>query len=278
MPSLEENKKHWTEYSWETSGEEWSREFGSSSNIWHAILLPRLLPFLPARRLLEIAPGYGRITHFIKDHCDELTLVDVTENCIAACKERFAEDTHIKFHVNDGKSLDAIPEESIDFAFSFDSLVHVDMDVLGAYLGQLAGKLSEQGVAFLHHSNLAAVITDEGTLPEVPAHWSGSGPSPKPFRNSLGELPAMPTQWRDPTVSAASFRRACDEAGLVCSQQELLNWGSNHLIDCFSVVARPSSPQARDFHSWENPDFMLFAGLLREASRGYERLRNPGCP
>jgi hypothetical protein len=51
-------------------------------------------------------------------------------------------------------SLDVAVDGSVDFVFSFDSLVHVEMDVIEAYLKQLAAKLTPNGVGFIHRSNL----------------------------------------------------------------------------------------------------------------------------
>lgn len=45
---------------------------------------------------------------------------------------------------------------AVDLAFSFDSLVHVEIDVIEGYLTELARVLVPDGVAILHHSNLAA--------------------------------------------------------------------------------------------------------------------------
>jgi hypothetical protein len=47
-----------------------------------------------------------------------------------------------------------IPDQWIDFAFSFDSLVHVEADFIESYLQQLACKLTKEGVGFIHHYNL----------------------------------------------------------------------------------------------------------------------------
>jgi hypothetical protein len=49
-----------------------------------------------------------------------------------------------------------VGDGSIDFAFSFDSLVHVEADALASYVAGLARVLTEKGVAFLHHSNYGA--------------------------------------------------------------------------------------------------------------------------
>jgi hypothetical protein len=52
------------------------------------------------------------------------------------------------FHVNDGRSLAAVADGSVDLIFSFDSLVHVEADVMLAYLEQLAHKLTPHGIGF----------------------------------------------------------------------------------------------------------------------------------
>ena len=61
---------------------------------------------------------------------DNLTIVDLNQNCIDVCKQKFAAFENIEYHVNDGKSLSMIPENSIDFIFSHDSLVHAELDVI----------------------------------------------------------------------------------------------------------------------------------------------------
>src|SRR5688572_13503095 len=132
------NKRRWEQQTdWALEGEEWSEYWGSSTAQWHGCLLPRLAPFVPAGSILEIAPGYGRWTRFLSSLAGELTIVDLAENCIEHCRKRFADQRHIRFVVNDGKSLAAIPGRSIDLVFSFDSLVHADLMVLESYISQL---------------------------------------------------------------------------------------------------------------------------------------------
>ena len=135
MPSVETNKSVWgDDYAWPQRGDEWSAPWGSATTQWHCVILPRIRTFLPASTVLEIAPGYGRWTQFLQPEAQRLIVVDLSESCIEACKSRFAEATNISYHVNDGKSLAMVVDESVDFAFSFDSLVHADLDVLRAYL------------------------------------------------------------------------------------------------------------------------------------------------
>src|SRR5437868_619124 len=102
MPTLEENKQVWgSTYDWSRGGVEWSIGWGSVDMQWYGTLLPRVHRFLPADHVLEIAPGFGRWTQYLKDHSRKLTLVDLSARCIAACRERFAADQHLNYHVND---------------------------------------------------------------------------------------------------------------------------------------------------------------------------------
>ena len=64
--------------------------------------------------MLELAPGFGRATQYLKELCDRLIVVDLSERCIAACRERFAAAHNIEYHINDGTSLAMVPERAID--------------------------------------------------------------------------------------------------------------------------------------------------------------------
>jgi SAM-dependent methyltransferase len=155
MPTLEQNLESWNRtYDWAAEGEEWSKAWGGSESQWYGAIFPRVHAFLPSQTILEIGPGFGRWTNYLRAHAEQLIAVDMSQTCIDACRRRFGPDTNIRFHINDGKSLAMIPDRSIDFAFSFDSLVHAEADVVQGYLSQLAAKLKPNGSGFIHHSNL----------------------------------------------------------------------------------------------------------------------------
>jgi SAM-dependent methyltransferase len=243
MPDLEENRTYWdSAFHWRQGGDEWSAWWGTPEAEWRATIYPRIEEFLPTGVLLEIAPGYGRWTQFLRKHCSRLIGIDLSAKCVKACRRRFWRDRRAKFYVNDGKNLSAVADESVDFAFSFDSLVHVEVDVMNAYVEELARVLRPDGVAFLHHSNMAA----------YPAHEVG--------RN----IP----HWRSGSVSAADVARVADALGLSCFKQELLGWGSDHeyLSDAFTWLARSGSRRDRKHEVVVNDAFMREAA---EASRGY---------
>ena len=216
--------------------------------LWHGVLYPRLLGLLPKNaRALEIAPGFGRFTQYLKDLCHTLDIVDLTAECIEACRHRFESASNIRFHVNDGKSLGFLEDESIDFVFSFDSLVHVESSVMEAYVQELGRKLAPNGVGFLHHSNMGAFRDPE-----------------------TGELLFENRHWRGESMSAALFREFCNKSSLRCVGQELVNWGvPEPLTDCFSIIVRGDGPAETEIR--ENPNFMDEA-LALQAVRNFYRL------
>jgi 2-polyprenyl-3-methyl-5-hydroxy-6-metoxy-1,4-benzoquinol methylase len=267
MPTVEENSQKWNAaYGWHDQGEVWSAPWGGSAAQWFGAILPRIHAFLPATTILEIAPGFGRWTTHLKDSCEHLIVVDLAENCIEACRRRFADESHITYHVNDGKSLAMVPDRSIDFAFSFDSLVHAEADVMRAYLEQLAAKLKPNGVGFLHHSNIGAYRRS----------FSLSRRIPSVLRDRLiqGRIIDQ-THWRAFSMTASLFAGFCEQAGLQCVSQEMVNWATKRLIDCFSVFTPKSSTWARPNVVVENPGFMREAAMIRRLSRLYGV---PGLP
>jgi len=243
MASIDENLDTWSKFPWSKGGDEWSEPWGSSEALWWSTLYPRIQRFLPVDSLLEIAPGFGRWTHYLRRYCHRLHGVDLTPRCIDACRERFAGDDAVSFEVNDGRTLPSVPSESVDFVFSFDSLVHAELEVLADYLGEILRVLRPTGVAFLHHSNLGA------------------------FRDASGALTLDNPHWRSPSVTAPAVRNACSDVGLTCVSQEIVNWGGGELIDCFTVAAPAGSPHARETLVVEN---VRFDDEIRQARHVYE--------
>lgn len=242
MPDLEENTAYWDGgFHWRHRGDEWSAWWGSPEAEWQATIYPRIREFLPARLLLEIAPGFGRWTQFLRDHCERLVGIDLSRKCVWACRRRFWRDRRLKFRTNDGKSLRAAGDATVDFAFSFDSLVHVEADVMDAYLAELARVLRPEGVAFLHHSNMAAYPADE-----------------------VGrKIP----HWRSGSVSADTVAERAAAVGLSCFKQELIGWGDEHdyLNDAFSWIAVAGSAHDGPREVVRNDSFMHEARASRES-------------
>jgi hypothetical protein len=284
MPTVQENLFLYGKPDrWNDDGEKWSIRWGSSELEWRTSIFPRIRNFIPVSTILEIAPGFGRWTQFLRQYCDNLIGVDVSPACIERCKERFAGDPHANFYANDGKSLDMIEDNSVEFVFSMNSLVFVERDVIAAYLGQLAKKLKRSGYAFLHHSNLGA-YRNSIWLPKALGRPQPIGTGPRdraPMSRSQWlrrRVHLKLTDWgmvntfdnRAESVCAKVFRELCDAAGLECRSQELINW--NHgpsLIDCFSVLTPSNGQPRKPPRLFRNPHFMDEAEGARRTAELY---------
>lgn len=249
MARVEEQVSVWErDWDWSQGGDEWSRWWGGTAAMWHGALLPRIHAHVPAATVLEIAPGFGRWTQFLKGLAQRVVVVDIAERCIEHCRTRFAADDNISYHVNDGRSLAMVGDRSIDFAFSFDSLVHADAHVLEAYAAELARALAPDGVAFLHHSNLGSLRTLTRLTHRVPHRIR----APLIRRGALIDIGA----WRAEDVTADWFASACERAGLACFGQELISWEHGRwLTDAFSLLTPACSRWARPREVLRNPGF-----------------------
>lgn len=270
MATLDENRQVWNKkYDWLYQGEEWSESWGGSEAQWFGSIFPRIHAFLPTGSILELASGYGRWTNYLKDYCDTLSGIDIAEACISACKERFEGRPGLSFFVNDGTSLPMVQDHSIDFIFSFDSLVHAEPEVLRSYLNEARRILKPDGIGFFHHSNLGQYKNEFDTIRQIPQEMRDA---------LLKPMFTGKTHWRSPNMSSELFRSFCAETGLVCLRQEVVNWGTeNLLIDCFSIFTQKGSEYVSPFLYHENQAFMREANLIRILSALY-CVRNFSAP
>lgn len=212
MATLTENIAYWEKAcSWVDGGDEWSSAWGGPTIQWYGSILPRISAYLPAGVILEIAPGFGRWTTFLQEHCHSLKAVDSSKRCVAFCRKKFRMLKNISVYRNNGKDLEMIPSNSIDFVFSFDSFVHFDLNVVERYIAEISRTLKDGGTGFIHHSNLACCYSL--------IHNSG---------------------WRSSDVSHKSFEEVCRRQGLSCVLQEVVPWGPDKdvLTDCFSLFIK----------------------------------------
>ena len=247
MPDLAWNKTTWDgAYDWSQHGHEWSNTWGSSQAMFFASLLPRIAAVLPARTVLEIAPGHGRVTAMLLPFCTDFHGIDLSAQCVRFCQTRFAANANASFHNNDGLSLAAVAQHRFNLVFSYDSLVHADLPVFEAYIPQIIALLAPGGIAFLHHSNLAA-------FPEVAEF-----------------------QHRSTTTSAAIIADLIARNGGKTLVQELFNGGPNLAYDAFTTFCRaedhPGIPPKIIF----NPALMDHeARIARNLTSAYLRILPP---
>jgi SAM-dependent methyltransferase len=251
MPTLTWNQREWDHrYDWDRQGDEWSAPWGGPEAQWQTCIYPRIVRFLPAGTILEIAPGFGRWTQFLLAQCESYLGVDLAERCVATCRKRFEGLSQAQFFVNDGLSVPMVGDGAVDFAFSFDSLVHCEQDVIGAYLAELRRVLAPNGVAFLHHSNLGIYRRSTSLADAV-----GRALSPLSKRAQNGVQ--LWNYWRGQSMTADRMVELCGATGLSCIGQEVINWAGRGplLLDCISVVTQPGS-------KWDRP-------LIRQTNRRF---------
>lgn len=236
MPSIEENKEFWGEkYDWSNEGDEWSRGWGGTPFFWCGIL-PRMIRFVPCDTIVEIGPGYGRFTQYLIKLCKNLIIVDLNKNCIDACKKRFQTDSNIKYIVNDGKKLTGIPNDSVDFVFSWGTLVHCDDDVVKSYIFEAKRVLKDNGNAFFHYSSL--ILPDNES---------------KKFGFSK-------------TMTAEKFVSFCKEAGVSCNYQEIFDADLNTQACISFFTKRNKELKTKVFN---NKDFYREIINLKRVSEAY---------
>jgi len=217
MPSLDENREMWNAWNWQTSGHEWSAPWGTADDQWVSTILPRIFSLLPTSSILEIAPGSGRWTPYLLNNSERYIGIDIIESLVLHCRRVFgALRSHPIFLLGDGFRFDMVHDRSISLVFSFDSLVHAEMDCLSAYAAEIYRVLEPGGHAFVHHSNIGEYVKE-------------------------GKLTVPNYGWRAQTVTAESASNAFSDAGLICLTHEKIKWVLDDYCDCFSLLQKPKN-------------------------------------
>lgn len=146
-----EEQRFWNnESNWDNGGHEWSKSFGTTENLWNNYIFDDIKEYR-GKKILEIAPGHGRMTQFLSILASELLVVDLNETCILKTKEKLGHHV-LGYFVNNGNDLPKIRNNSQDLVFSFDSFVHMHQNVIDDYIGEIYRVLKHGGKSFIHHS------------------------------------------------------------------------------------------------------------------------------
>jgi SAM-dependent methyltransferase len=229
--SLEWNMSVWDkDYAWSEDGDEWSKPWGGAELQWKHCIRPRIGQWLPTGSILEIAPGHGRWAAYLSAECERYVGVDYSETCVDFCRKRFAGNPGVQFFSNDGKTLDMVPDASVDFVFSFDSLVHVDWSVLTGYIDECLRVMKSGAAAMLHHSNAKCAPENY--------HFRANDVSAKEIAEYI------------------QSRHACD------IRQEIVDWNHNLRTDCLTAFTKTDAASSRT-QCKVNNNFMLQAAVTR---------------
>jgi SAM-dependent methyltransferase len=143
------NYQLWQHWDWSRRGEEWTPSEEWKQSLIDDVMLAYLMP---QTTTLEIGPGAGRWTEVLQRIAKRLIVVDLSDRCIELCRRRFAKAENMELHVNDGRSLPFIPDESVDGVWSFDVFVHIASRDIEAYVAEISRVLKRGGRAVIHHA------------------------------------------------------------------------------------------------------------------------------
>jgi SAM-dependent methyltransferase len=161
--------------------------------------------------VVDLAAGHGRNAYRLIENATHVTCVDINPENIAFLKRRFKNDRRFTVIQNNGVGLPQIPDNSVDLAYSFDSMVHFDLEIVIAYVKEFYRIVRPGGVAFVHHSNYAVA---PGADFRMNPHW----------RNFM---------------SIQLFEHIARRSGFVCVTSRPIAWGGIDDLDGIALLRKP---------------------------------------
>jgi SAM-dependent methyltransferase len=111
-----------------------------------------LLPYVrPDRTALEIGPGGGRWTRYLLPF-RRMYVVDHYPELLAEFRKNFMQPNIIEI-LSNGTDFPGVPDGSVDFVFSFGVFVHLDADIIRAYLVNLQRVIHSATQLVIHYSD-----------------------------------------------------------------------------------------------------------------------------
>jgi ubiquinone/menaquinone biosynthesis C-methylase UbiE len=225
MPTISDNRIWNDKYEWTQDGDEWDDQAkfcGQPYNKWvESIYLNFIHRNLGGenRVALEIAPDHGRWTKYLIGKTQKLILVDMNPACIDFCKRKFKEYKNIHYHVNDGRNIPFVDENSVDFIWSYDSFVHMENDVIESYFNEFSRIMKSGGCAVIHHAGRRNFAIKFRFMKKI-------GSRGKALYNLISIGNGGWDGWRS-DVSRQTIERIAKNAGLVVEYQ-VNSWGEEN--------------------------------------------------
>ena len=160
--------------------------------------------------VVDLAAGHGRNTRKLRDVAGKVYVVDINEENILFCRERFVGDDRLIFIQNDGCTLNGIPDGEVTLIYCFDAMIHFDSDIVRAYLTEFYRVLKPGGYGFCHHSNYD--------------------------KNPTGGFRDNPS-WRN-FMSQNLFLHYCSKEGLEIMKSQVIDWDTPSQ-DCLTLFRKP---------------------------------------
>jgi len=116
-----------------------------------------ILPYVnPQHTALEIGPGGGRWTRYLLGF-KRLYAVDYHPELLDELRKNFNEPNMV-FIKNNGTDFPGVEPGSIDYLFSFGTFVHLDLDVIDAYLKSMKGIVKPGANIVIQYSDKTKIM------------------------------------------------------------------------------------------------------------------------
>ncbi|MEE1258101.1 MAG: class I SAM-dependent methyltransferase [Lachnospiraceae bacterium] len=160
--------------------------------------------------VIEIACGHGRhVPHYV-DKAGKVTLVDILEENMVICKERFKDKDNIVYYKNNGFNLEKLDSDAYTSVFSYDSMVHFELFDVYEYLKDIYRVLKKGGKALLHHSNYEEDYKADFTTASHARCFMGKN----------------------------VFAYMAHRVGFRIVEQEVIDWYGEKSLDCITVLEK----------------------------------------
>ena len=133
-------------------GDEW----GNPADL-QRIIEEYIQPFVDTNAVAaEIGSGGGRVASRVAPIVGKLYCFDISTEMLAKAKAALSEQANVQFMLLHQPSFPPEFGGTLDFVYSFDVFVHLDLHTIWKYLNEIRRVLKDSGLAFLHTSNLRA--------------------------------------------------------------------------------------------------------------------------
>ena len=113
----------------------------------------KMFCILQLDNVIELACGRGRHVPQYIESAKHVTLVDILNENIEYCKQRFKDKNNISYYCNNGFNLEQLESDSYSSLFTYDAMVHFELMDIYNYLQDIYRILEPGAYALFHHSN-----------------------------------------------------------------------------------------------------------------------------
>jgi Methyltransferase domain len=130
-----------------------------------------VLPYVNAQHdALEIGPRGGRWSRYLLGF-RTLTAIDYHSELLDELKRNFGAHRHIRFIKNNGTDFPGVDLHSIDYVYSFGTFVHLDFNLIEAYLDSIKAIIKPTANIVIQYSDKTKIMgqINEGFSDNTPA-------------------------------------------------------------------------------------------------------------